>query len=77
MQEHAIDISVGSASTCKTITATTATEIRTGPTTHTTSTKDPSPTDTVSGCQQLYTVTDSDNFAIVKTKFGITLEQFY
>ncbi|KAJ5320087.1 hypothetical protein N7508_000370 [Penicillium antarcticum] len=37
----------------------------------------PTPTDTVAGCYLFCTITDSDNYATVETKFDITLEQFY
>ncbi|OQD81749.1 hypothetical protein PENANT_c025G00671 [Penicillium antarcticum] len=45
--------------------------------TYTTSTMGPTPTDTVAGCYLFCTITDSDNYATVETKFDITLEQFY
>jgi hypothetical protein len=45
--------------------------------TQTSSTLGPTPTDTVAGCEQFYTTTDSDDWATVETKFDITLEQFY
>lgn len=75
--ERAVCIGVGSASTSKTMTATGTTTTSTRTATQTTSTMGPIPTDTVSGCQQFYTVTDSDSCATVLTKSDITLEQFY
>ena len=35
------------------------------------------PTDTVSGCQQFYTLTSGDDCSTIETEFGITLAQFY
>ncbi|KAJ5653870.1 hypothetical protein N7490_000873 [Penicillium lividum] len=37
----------------------------------------PTPTDTVSGCQEYYTVVSGDDCSSILTEFGITLAQFY
>ncbi|CAG8067040.1 unnamed protein product [Penicillium salamii] len=73
--ERAICIGVGPANKTATATATTASS--TGTSTQTAFTTAPTPADTVAGCEQFYTTTDSDDCSAVEIKFDITLAQFY
>ncbi|KAJ5248571.1 hypothetical protein N7468_000022 [Penicillium chermesinum] len=72
--DRAVCIGVGEENST---TATATTSAATGTTIQASTSMGSTPTDTISGCQEFYTVTDSDDCASVLSKFGITVSQFY